>query len=209
MKYIYELIGTFFLVLTVGLTALNPGSALIAPWAIAAVLAAMIYAGGHISGGHYNPAVSLSVYLRGKLSLKEFFFYALVQFLGALLAAFLTLSLRGISSVAVFEIDPTAAFAVEFLFTFALCFVVLNVATVKETKGNSFFGLAIGLIVLVGAYAVGPLSGAVFNPAVALGLSALGTVTFSSLGLYFVANFLGGLVAALLFNKAHKTPEKN
>lgn len=209
MKYIYEFIGTFFLVFTVAMTVFSPATSLVAPFAIAAALAMMVYAGGHVSGGHYNPAVSLSVYLRGKLSSKDLFFYFLVQFLAALVAAGVTFFLKGAAPVVIIDINPISALLVEFLFTFALCFVVLNVATAKESKGNSYFGLAIGLVILVGAYVVGPLSGAVFNPAVALALSSLGITSWGSLGIYFLAGFLGALGAAFIFNRAHKSAEKN
>lgn len=209
MKYIYEFIGTFFLVFTVGMTVMNPNSiALFAPLAIGSALAVMVFAGGHISGGHYNPAVSLAVFLRKKLSLDDLWKYWLAQFAAAALAALVTLALKGEPVAAPIELDIGRAILAEFLFTFALCFVVLNVATAKETEGNSYFGWAIGFTVLFGAYAVGPLSSAAFNPAVALGVSILELSYWSNIWIYFLANFLGAIAAALIFNAAHPDETK-
>jgi len=204
MKYVYEFIGTFFLVLTVGLTVLPPGGAgNFAPLAIGSILAVMIYAGGHVSGGHYNPAVSLAAYLRGKLHSEDLGIYWLVQLLGASAAAFLAVYLKGGYSPVAIELNPLKALIAEFLFTFALCFVVLNVATARATSGNSYFGFAIGFLVLAGAYAVGTISGAAFNPAVALGTSIMQISVWSNLWIYLVANLLGALAAAYLFKTAH------
>lgn len=204
MKAIYEFIGTFFLVLTVGMTVLNPHSAgVLAPLAIGSVLAVLVYAGAHISGGHYNPAVSLSVFLRGKLSLSDLGIYWLAQLLGAIVAAFLTLYLKGTHTGSSLDLDTAKALLAEFLFTFALCYVVLNVATAKATSGNSYFGFAIGFIVLAGAYAVGTISGAAFNPAVALGASILHLTHWEHLWVFIVANLLGGAAAAYIFKAAH------
>lgn len=204
MKYIYEFIGTFFLVFTVGMTVLEPhGAGIMAPLAIGTVLAVMVYAGGHVSGGHYNPAVSFSVFLRGKLTGKDLGLYWLAQLAASVLAACLTIYYKGYPSGATLHLDAAKALIVEFLFTFALCYVVLNVATAKETKGNSYFGLAIGFTVLVGAYAGGAISGAAFNPAVALGITVMHISFWSNLWIFILANLLGGLCAALVFKAAH------
>ncbi len=205
MKYIYEFIGTFFLVFTVGMTVLEPNSsALLAPLAIGSALAVMVFAGGHISGGHYNPAVSFSVFLRGKLSGKDLGLYWLAQWIAALVAAWLTIYLKGYPQTTLMNQDVVKALVAEFLFTFALCYVVLNVATAKETKGNSYFGLAIGFTIMIGAYAVGAISGGAFNPAVALGITVMNISMWSNIWIFLVANFLGGAVAAWVFNAAHK-----
>lgn len=209
MKYLYEFIGTFFLVFTVGMTVLNPGAGLLAPLAIGSALAVMIFAGGHISGGHYNPAVSFAVYLRKKLDSRDLGLYWIAQFAGGILAALVTLYLKGEAAPEPLVLDPVKALIAEFLFTFALCFVVLNVATAKETAGNSYFGWAIGFTVLTGAYAVGAISAGAFNPAVALGIAALKIVSWSSLWIYFVANFLGAAVAAWVFQAAHPRVENS
>ncbi len=205
MKYLYEFIGTFFLVFTVGMTVLGPNAVgLMAPLAIGTVLAVMIYAGGHISGGHYNPAVSLSVYVRGKLSSKDLGLYWIVQFAAAVVAAYLTMYLKGFPQTTPMPLDAVKALLAEFVFTFALCYVVLNVATAKETKGNSYFGLAIGLTVFAGACAVGAVSSAAFNPAVAFGMNIMNFSLWSNFWIFIVANFLGGLCAAWVFKATHK-----
>ena len=205
MKYIYEFIGTFFLVFTVGMTVMNPNSAgLLAPLAIGSVLAVMIFAGGHVSGGHYNPAVSLAVFLRGKLSAQNLWIYWFVQLAAGIIAGYLTLYYKGFPSQAPIELDALKALIAEFLFTFALCYVVLNVALAKATKGNSFYGWAIGFTVLAGAYAVGSISGAAFNPAVALGVTVMGLSGWSNLWIFFLANLLGGGCAALLCQSIDK-----
>lgn len=203
MKYLYEFIGTFFLVLTVGMTVLGPHEAgLLAPLAIGSILAVMIFAGGHVSGAHYNPAVSLSVYLRGKLSGTDLIKYWVSQLVAGVLAGLLALYLKGNSGQPItFDVIP--ALIAEFLFTFALCFVVLNVATAKSTAGNSYFGWAIGFTVLAGAYAVGVISGGAFNPAVALGITLMHLNTWSHLWVYIVANLLGAFCAAYVFKAAH------
>lgn len=208
MKYVYEFIGTFFLVLTVGMAVLQPNSiGLWAPLAIGSVLAVMVFAGGHISGGHYNPAVSLSVYMRKKLSLQDLGAYWIAQLLAGVVAALTTLYFKGHGAESPLAPDHLKAFIAEFLFTFALCYVVLNVATAKATSGNSYFGWAIGFTVLVGAYAVGSISGGAFNPAVALGITILNLSAWSNIWIYFFANLLGGAAAALVFNAAH--PEES
>ena len=159
----------------------------------------MIFAGGHVSGGHYNPAVTLGVWLRGRCDAKDVFPYMASQVLGAVLAALAVKYLRSGAEVVVAKPDVGRALIAEFLFTFALVYVVLNVATAKGTAGNSFYGLAIGFTVLTGAFAVGDISGGAFNPAVAVGISVLGLSAWSNLWIFLVANFLGGAAAAGVF----------
>lgn len=198
-RYIVEFIGTFFLVFTVGMVSIEPGAGGFAGLAIGTVLAVMIYAGGHISGGHYNPAVTLAVWLRGKASASGAAAYWVAQVLAGAAAAAVVLFLKESSATtATYEVVP--ALIAEFLFAFALCFVVLNVATAKSTEGNSYFGFAIGFTVLAGAYAVGAVSGGVFNPAVAVGITIMGMVDLSFIWVYLVATLAGGAVAALAFN---------
>lgn len=203
MKYVYELIGTFFLVFTVGMTGFESNSGLWAPLAIGAILAVMVFAGAHISGGHYNPAVSFAVFLRNKLSAKDLVLYWIFQFVAGVLAASLVIYFKGERGSTPLEIHHVKAFIAEFLFTFALCFVVLNVATAKAVAGNSYFGWAIGFTVLAGAYTIGTISSAAFNPAVALGITVLNLSHMSNLWVYLVANFFGAAAAALLFKLAH------
>lgn len=203
MKYMYEFIGTFFLMLTVGMTVVNTTHPEFwAPVAIGSILAVMIFAGGHVSGGHYNPAVSLAVFLRKKISFENMLKYWMVQLGGAVAAAFITIYLKGEPSAAALDLNPAKALLAEFLFTFALCFVVLNVAIVKATSGNSYFGWAIGFTVLVGAYAVGAISGGAFNPAIALGITILNLSLWSNIWIFLVANLLGAVAAALVVNEA-------
>jgi aquaporin Z len=199
-KTVVEAIGTFFLVLVVGQVVLEPGAGAMAPLAIGSVLMVMIFAGGHVSGGHYNPAVTLGVFLRGRTTSAELGGYWIAQAVGAVVAVLAVRVLKG--PVAVVPLDPVvpAALLAEFLFTFALVYVVLNVATSRGNLGNSHYGLAIGFTVMVGAYAVGGISGGAFNPAVALGLALYGLVAPAGIWLYLVGNLAGGAAAAVLFN---------
>jgi aquaporin Z len=202
-KYIVEAIGTFVLVFTVG-AAVASGSSL-APLAIGAALMVMVYAGGHVSGGHYNPAVTLAVLLRRKIGLRDAVAYWTAQLVAGVLAAALvrtvidpveaaktaTLTLSGHAMA--------AAFVVELLFTAALCYVVLNVATSKDHPDNSFYGLAIGFTVVAGAAAVGTISGGAFNPAVTLGAAVMGMFAWSTLWVYILAQLIGGIAAGVAF----------
>jgi aquaporin Z len=208
MKYLVEFIGTFFLVLTVGLMVFvkepdKPSD--LAPLAIGSVLMVMIYAGGHVSGAHYNPAVSLAVWIRGKLSTPDLGLYVAVQIAGGVIGAVLAHYLKGRPTLTPPDPDPLRALIAEFLFTFALAYVVLNVATARAASGNSYYGLAIGFTVLAGAFAVGPISGAAFNPAVAAGVTAVGAVKAANVWIYLVGCFGGGALAGILFRTMHPT----
>jgi aquaporin Z len=198
-KYIVELIGTFFLVLTVGCTVINPTAADLAPLAIGSALMVMIFAGGHISGGHYNPAVTLGVWIRGKCETKDVGPYWAAQLVGAIIAALIVRYLKAGGPMTPGSPQTLPAMLAEFLFTFALVYVVLNVATAKGTAGNSFYGLAIGMTVMTGAFAVGNISGGAFNPAVALGATLMGLSSWSSIWLFFVSELAAGAAAALVF----------
>jgi len=198
-KYITELIGTFFFVLTVGCTVIGGGHGVIPALAIGAALMIMVYAGGHISGGHFNPAVTLGVWIRGRCAGKDVIPYMIFQFIGAALAALAVGYLRAGTEVTAIKPAVGPAFLAEFLFTFALVYVVLNTATVKTTAGNSFFGLAIGFTVVVGVFALGDVSGGAFNPAIALGITLMGLSAWSNFWIFIVSNFLGGIVAAGIF----------
>ena len=198
-KYIAEFIGTFFLVLTIGCTVIGNGAGALAPLAIGSALMVMIFAGGHVSGGHFNPAVTLGVWLRGKCEAKDVAPYMIFQIVGAVLAAFAVKFLKGGTAVTPLQPASAPALLAEFLFTFALVYVVLNAATAKGTSGNSFYGLAIGFTVLVGAFSVGNISGGAFNPAVAVGISVMGLSSWSNIWIYLVADFVGGAVAAAAF----------
>jgi aquaporin Z len=199
-KYIAEFIGTFFLVLTIGCTVIGTGPGVIPPLAIGAALMVMVFAGGHISGAHYNPAVTLGVLIRGRVKSSDVVPYMVAQLAGAAIAALITSKVLR-AGIAITPIAPKMgpAFLAEFLFTFALVYMVLNTATAEGTSGNSFYGLAIGMTVMTGAFAVGDISGGAFNPAVAVGISVLGISLWSNLWLYLVANFGAAIVAAVVF----------
>jgi aquaporin Z len=198
-KYIVEFIGTFFLVFTVGIAVRT--NAPFAPFAIGSILMVMIFAGGHVSGGHFNPAVTLAAFLRGRCDKKDVLPYWIAQFLAAVVAALIVNIVLGsradVSKVAAHPTVPS--FIVEFLFTFALAWTVLNVATTKATMGNSFYGLAIGFTVLVGAITVGGISGGAFNPAVGLGVWTMGLESIQQFGVYLISDFAGAAVAAAAY----------
>lgn len=213
-KYLTEFIGTFFLVLTIGLAGLS--GSILAPLAIGSSLMVMVYMGGHVSGAHYNPAVSLAVLLRGKLGLYDCTFYMLVQVLGAMLAAFAVFAITGNTfapkPAPANPNDPMnfmPALLVEFLYTFALALVVLSTATAKKATGNSYFGLAIGFTVTAAAFAGGGISGGAYNPAVGVGPAAarailetiqdMALTPYEHLWLYLVGPFAGGALAAGVF----------
>ena len=211
-KLITEALGTFFLVLTIGITAQL--SLPTAPVAIGGILAVMVYMGGAISGAHYNPAVTFAVYLRGKIPAGEALRYAAAQIVGSTAAA---LTVYAILFHDAFLPAPNRSasvflvIAVEALFTFALALVVLNVATTRESEGNSYFGAAIGGTVMVGAFTVGPISGAVFNPAVAIGPGLvtllLGDGDSTQVIYYIVGPLIGAALAAGVFRLQHPRGE--
>src|SRR5690349_17079612 len=196
-KYITELVGTFFLTLTAAMTG--------NPLAIGVVLMALVYMAAHISGAQYNPAVALGIFLRGKMLSKDLLPYVLSQIIGAFLAAVVYYLIMDKTTapapgpgVAVWK-----AVLAEVLFTMLLVLVVLKVATAKGTAGNQYFGLAIGFTVMGGAFAIGPISGAALNPAVAIGLIAMDAIkggsSAANVWIYIVGPLAGGALAAGLF----------
>jgi aquaporin Z len=211
MAYATEVVGTYFLVLTVGLTSLSQTP--FAPLAIGCSLMIMVYMGGHVSGAHYNPAVTLAVWMRGKLPSGDVVPYWIAQLIGAVLAALTVLYLTGKTFAAAPGTDVTMgrALAVEAIFTFALALVVLNSATARQTEKNSFYGLAIGFTIVVAAFAGGGISGGAFNPAVGVGPMLIDTLMgHGSLGnawLYLVGPLAGGALAALFFRAQNPEPE--
>lgn len=197
-KYLVEFIGTFFLVLTIFAAVAKAGA--MAPVAIGLALMVMVYAGGHISGAHYNPAVSLGLAIRGALSWGQLVPYIIAQVAGAAVAALLAKGVFGFGGEGVqenFEVMPSLI--AEILGTFALVYVVINVATAKANEGNSYFGLAIGLTVTAMAYGLGAISGGAFNPAVAVGTSVGGLFAWSNIWVYMAGCFAGGALAAIVF----------
>ncbi len=200
-KYLVEFIGTFFLVFTVVSAVLFGGShGVIAPLSIGFALMIMVYAGGHISGGHYNPAVSLAAAVRGALAWGQLIPYWIFQVAGAACAALLVAKYAVLPEASGCPFSLAQVIIGEFLFTFALCYVVLQVATSKKTEGNSYYGLAIGSTVLVGAFAVGGIFclGA-FNPAVAVGLALIKSTCWIGAGIIALTNLVAGIVAALVY----------
>lgn len=199
-KLAMEFIGTFFLVFTIGTCVVAP-SALgsFAALAIGSALMVMLYAGGHISGAHYNPAVTLAAVVRGAHPVALAVPYALAQVIAGVVAGVLVMYLKGNPTPAPMAINVPHALIVEFLFTFALAFVVLNVATAKTTANNGYFGLAIAFTVVAGALAVGGISGGAFNPAVAVSLAIMKVVKWADIWVHLAANIAGGIAAGLAF----------
>lgn len=202
-KYIIEFLGTFFLVLIIGLTG--------DPLTIGLGLATLIYMGAHISGAHYNPVVSLAMFINKEINLKEMGIYVLSQLIAAVFATYciITLSNEGFSVISNTDNIPNF-FLAEILFTFLLVFVILNVALNKNLKGNQFYGLAIGLTVTAGAFSVGDISGAVFNPAVSFGASffsfidpEIGSNNVASSD-FFIFYLITGLVGSVIASYAYK-----
>ena len=200
-KLIVEFIGTFFLVQAVGYAALTKSA--LGAVAVGLMLMVMVYAGGHISGAHYNPAVTLAVWLRGKLPKAEVLPYIAAQVAGAVLSALIVTKFRGVGSEA-FLSSPLRVAGAEFLGTFALTWVVLNVATAKGTAGNSFYGAAIGMTVTAGIFLFGGISGAVFNPAVAVAGGVLNLLPLKTVALYTLVCSAAALVAAKVFLRIEK-----
>lgn len=196
-KYVVEVIGTFFLML--GIIAAVANAGILAPLAIGTILMVMVYAGGPISGAHYNPAVTIAVWIRGKCDTKDVFPYIIAQLVGAALAALVASNLLGISTGSGMDLDMVPALTAEILGTFALVFVILNVATSDKSAGNSYFGLAIGFTVAGLAFTLGSFSGGVFNPAVALGGSMAGLLSWGNIWVYLIANILAGVLAAYAY----------
>ena len=206
-KYITEIIGTFFLVLIIGLTG--------NPIAIGLGLAVLVYMGAHISGAHYNPAVTLAMYINDQIDIKESGKYVASQLIGSVIAVFILTELGQDSfSVVSKTTEIQSFFVAEILFTFLLVFVILNVALNKDIKGNQFYGLAIGLTVTAGAFSVGDISGAVLNPAVSFGPSLMSfidpqvigdNVSSSDFFVYFlITGITGSVLASYLYKKIFK-----
>ena len=197
-KYLTEFIGTFFLVLIIGLSK--------NPLAIGFGLTILVYMGAHISGAHYNPAVSLAMLMRKEININDFIKYISSQVLGASLAAYVISIMMSNMIVQPDLQEPVAVILIaELLFTYLLVFVILNVATHPNLEGNSFYGFAIGLTVMTGAYCVGPLTGGVFNPAVSIGPSLIDLITGNGISqhllwYYLTAPVVGSVLAVIHFN---------
>ncbi len=200
-KLITEFIGTFFLTLTICTAAAFGTAGSHAPFAIASTLMVMIYAGGHVSGAHYNPAVTISIYLRGACDKSDVAPYIASQVAAGVAAALAASNLLvPEGDVAPLVMDTGPAMAAELLFTFALAYVILNVATSESTEGNGYYGAAIAFVVLAGALTVGSISGASFNPAVTASLVSAGVMEVADSWVHLVPQLAGGALAALVFN---------
>ena len=210
-KLIAEFIGTFFLYLIIGLCVTPPGAGALTPLAVAIGLAALVYSCGHISKAHFNPATTITYFCAGTHSAKAFLPFVAVIFAGALAAAVTVPILypEGLQDVKPIEINMLRVGVAEFLFTFGLMWVILNVAIAESTKGNGFYGIAIGAIVGAGAYAVGPISFAAFNPAVTVALCINGFLPWSALPLFWGTQIAAAAAAGLLFRSMKITnPEE-
>tara|TARA_B100000287_G_scaffold130487_1_gene122637 strand:- start:1726 stop:2367 length:642 start_codon:yes stop_codon:yes gene_type:complete len=201
-KLITEFIGTFFLTLTICLAVVyESANAELAPFAIASTLMVMIYAGGHVSGAHYNPAVTVSIYLRGACDKSEIAPYIASQLAAAATAAVIASNVfMPDGDGGELAMDTVPAIAAELVFTFALVYVILNVATSESTEGNGYYGAAIALVVLAGALTVGSISGASFNPAVSVSLILTGPLGVADSWMHFIPQLAGGALAAYVFN---------
>jgi aquaporin Z len=209
-KLIAEFIGTYFLYLVIGLCVTPPGAGALTPVAVAIGLTALVYSCGHISKAHFNPATTITYFCAGTHRANAFPPYLLAIFCGAIASA-LTLPLlnpEGLAPVVPLELNLPRVLLAEFLFTFALMWVILNVAIAKATVGNGFYGIAIGAIVGAGAFAVGPISFAAFNPAVTLSLCINGFLPWNSLGLYMLVQAGAAALAGVLFRSMRITRQE-
>jgi aquaporin Z len=199
-KYAVEFIGAFFLMATVGMATLT-GSVFV-PLAAGGMLMVMIYAGGHISGGHYNPAVTAAVLARGRIGIGDAVGYWIAQAVGGVVAGVVARAVVNPVAVRTLTLSGHGEVATavgEVLFTFALCYVMVNVATSKDQRRNGFFGLAIGFTLVAGAFAIGGISGGALNPAVALGAATAGLFAWSTVWVYIVVELAAGVAAGLVF----------
>ena len=173
-------------------------------------LAAIIFALGHVSGAHLNPAVSLAVFVRGKIKLMDGIYYILAQIVGAFLGGLIAVSVRSdkiASPMVASGVETMTALSVEALYTMVLALVVLHTATAKSQSGNGFFGLAIGLSLTAGASIAGPISGGALNPALGLALPVLRDEGLDSIWIYVVGPLVGSLLAAGAFYLTAKPDE--
>jgi aquaporin Z len=207
-KYVVEFIGTFFLMSAVGMAVLT-GSPFV-PLAAGGMLMVMIYAGGHISGGHYNPAVTAAVLARGRIGTRDAACYWIAQVIGGVVAGVVARAVVNPAAVRTLRLSghaEAAAAVVEVLFTFALCYVMVNVATSKDQRNNGFFGLAIGFTLVAAAFAIGGISGGALNPAVALGAATAGLFAWSTVWVYILVELAAGVAAGVTFLALNPTDQ--
>ncbi len=200
--YLIEFLGTMFLTLVVALTG--------NPLAVGAVLVSLVYVGGPISGAHFNPAVTFAQFLRGNIKARQALRYVAIQLAGAFVAAAAYYLLKSMWFIPKpgDSVSFSAALLAEIIFSFLLAFTVLETTSNKAPKNNEYYGLAIGLVVMAGAFAVGPISGGVFNPAVGLGPLLFDIANWSShltwMLLYLLGPLAGGAIAGLVFNESKR-----
>lgn len=210
-ELVSEFLGTYMLVLTVGLNVLGKSKA--GAFSIAASLTSMIYALGDVSGAHFNPAVTVAILASGRcpnLTPVKAGSFIGAQIAGGIAAAF---TYAFVYKGATFALGPvgentwTGVSIAEIIYTFVLCFVVLSVAVSERTKASHLFGLAIGSCVTVGGFAIGGISGGSLNPAVSFGIAAVQTLNggfFYKALIYSVFEFVGGAAAAGVFKVTHE-----
>lgn len=201
-KLIAEFIGTFFLYLIIAMCVITPGAESLTPLAVGLGLAALVYACGHISKAHFNPATTITFTVAGTHPKRDFWPYISVIVLAAICAAITArfLNTHGdVAAVVTLDPHPLRLIVGEFLFTFALMWICVNVAIAKTTRGNEFYALAIGAIVAAGAYAIGPVTFAAFNPAITLAMCLNDFIPWSMFPLYVLAQSAAALAAGLLF----------
>lgn len=208
-KLITEFAGTFFLVLTVGIVAATlqgyPGAMI-----ICIVLSVLIFAGAGISGAHYNPAVTLACLLNKRLGRGAAAGYIIAQCTGAIAAAFVVAFFIGNKLPVAASALPgnTKALLAELSGTFILIYVGLNASTAKGRKGNMFYGLSVGLTVLVMIYAIGAISGSILNPALAIGMSIMKFTSFTDIWIYMIGCFSAGILGAIVYRLIHANNKK-
>lgn len=203
-KYAIELIGSFFFTFALWMTvptSMVTGAGMMTRLSIGLTMTILVYAGAKISGGHYNPAISLAAFIQRRIGLSDTLKYMLVQVIGCVLAIFVVMYLlepTQIRTEAAYIKNPIKALIAEFLATFLLAFVYLNVF--NKDNQNSYYGIAIGLTITVMAYSVGTISGGVFNPIVFVSSTFINWGAWSDGWIYFVGCFGGAAVAAMLYN---------
>lgn len=207
-KYITEFIGTFFLALTFVMVC-NNGAGSQAPLAIGAVLMVMAIAGAQYSGAHFNPAVTIADWMRGKTIAEEVPYYIVTQIFAAILAAlvgrFFLASIGKADAIAPGHFEPVGAVGAEFLGTFALVWVALNsMRKENEPEKSAFYGIAIGFTVIAMGFGLGPISGGAFNPAVGFGICTAGMASWGDLWIYIVGGIVGGAAAATVFQTVNR-----
>ena len=200
-KCFVEFFGTFFLCFTVLFCVFMNVNPAVVPVAIGLVLAVLVYVGGPVSGGHYNPAVSIAIFLIGRMGAKKTFLYCIFQIFGAAYASLMFLWFVSSLAEAPVKADFTAIPLVtaEIVFTTLLIYTVIFTAISKRVEGNQYFGFAIGTSVTVGVAVAGGICLAALNPAVAIAVSLLGVATLKTFILTIAADIIAAFAACGLY----------